>query len=596
MIDMDNKKGEKRQPTQPGHLGRKVLRLDAKHEEYRTLQKRANGLEQALNRLMSAKAFHFWQLTAVKQLAEPAEGVSTKPPLKITQQEEEWFQDYIATEEPPRREKAGDGSNLENQPTISIVTPVYNTDHRFLRACLQSVKDQTYPHWQHILVDDSSPDPKVRQILDEHAATDDRVVVIKRTQNGGISAATNDGIEAATGQYIAFLDNDDLLEADALYWVAATINEHPTTEFFYSDRDLFEGDLSVRFSPFFKPDKIPELMMLSANVLTHFNVLSKDLADRIGPLDRETDGAQDWDYYLRAMREMKTAMVHIPYILYHWRVSPTSTSQSISTKPYARLAQALAITRHCRAKGYPCEAVLNEENEVELQYTLPHPPSVTIHTILHDDSYQSLLHLGHLCETVPKSWPELRVVIHGDNAEQMLKQVETRGLQITTAPTASDLSFLQQETADYSIVIADWFVPDQEDWVIQLIGPHLLGQQIWATTGKAVVRYADRRTSTVPTFAIADNGENPRLTPLFAGFPKHHFGPHGCNNWFWEGDAVRSDLFCVPHTAYASLAQETVPASSTAQWIRSSDKKTVAFVGSVQFRAAERTDQSILNE
>lgn len=96
---------------------------------------------------------------------------------------------------------------------ISVIIPVYNIQQH-LRECLDSVLGQSYPHLQVICVDDGSTDESPA-ILAQYAQKDPRVQVI-RQQNAGPGAARNTGLEAATGEYVIFLDSDDWFEPDFL--------------------------------------------------------------------------------------------------------------------------------------------------------------------------------------------------------------------------------------------------------------------------------------------------------------------------------------------------------------------------------------------
>lgn len=98
-------------------------------------------------------------------------------------------------------------------PKISIVIPVYNSA-KYLRECLDSICNQSFEDWEIIAIDDGSRDESAA-ILDEYADHDKRIRVIHKA-NGGVSAARNDGLSAATGEYVLFVDSDDWLEAEAL--------------------------------------------------------------------------------------------------------------------------------------------------------------------------------------------------------------------------------------------------------------------------------------------------------------------------------------------------------------------------------------------
>jgi len=94
---------------------------------------------------------------------------------------------------------------------ISVIVPVYNVE-KYLERCLDSIIHQTYTHLEIILVDDGSPD-RCPEICDEYAEMDSRIIVIHK-ENGGISDARNVGMDAATGEWITFVDSDDWIEPE----------------------------------------------------------------------------------------------------------------------------------------------------------------------------------------------------------------------------------------------------------------------------------------------------------------------------------------------------------------------------------------------
>ncbi len=100
---------------------------------------------------------------------------------------------------------------MTRKPKISIIIPIYKVE-KYLRRCLDSVKNQTFKDWNAICIDDGSPDNSGK-IADEYAACDKRFIVIHK-KNAGVSAARNDGIKRATGKYIHFLDADDWIDSN----------------------------------------------------------------------------------------------------------------------------------------------------------------------------------------------------------------------------------------------------------------------------------------------------------------------------------------------------------------------------------------------
>ncbi|MDR1334115.1 MAG: glycosyltransferase [Holosporaceae bacterium] len=99
-------------------------------------------------------------------------------------------------------------------PKISVIIPVYKVE-RFLRECLDSVLNQTLTDFEVICVDDASPD-RSSEILQEYAAKDKRVRIFHHEKNAGLPTARNTGLDAATGEYIAFCDSDDYMQPDML--------------------------------------------------------------------------------------------------------------------------------------------------------------------------------------------------------------------------------------------------------------------------------------------------------------------------------------------------------------------------------------------
>ena len=213
---------------------------------------------------------------------------------------------------------------------------------------LESVSRQTYGGWEHILVDDYSDEPGVTSMLDEAAAGDHRVHVHHRGEQGGIVAATNDGLRLARGEFVAFLDHDDELHPKALERVAAQIAAHPDVDYLYSDQDKID-ERGLHFEPFVKPGWSPD-RLLSQMYITHFRVVRRSLVQELGGLRAGFDGSQDWDLALR-VAERTQRITHVPGLLYHWRTSPGSAAGDPDAKPWAHDASQRAVSEHAEKTG-----------------------------------------------------------------------------------------------------------------------------------------------------------------------------------------------------------------------------------------------------
>jgi O-antigen biosynthesis protein len=245
-------------------------------------------------------------------------------------------------------------------PRFSIVTPVYDPPEDVLRAMLRSVTEQTNGDWELCLVDDASPAPHVARVLNDAAAHEPRVKVQRRSANGGIVAASNDALAMATGEFVVLLDHDDELHRDALALVGQAVDAHPDADYLYSDEDKID-EAGRRSGPFYKPDWSPERFRTQMYTC-HVSVLRRALVEEVGGFDAAFEGSQDWDLVLR-VTERARRVVHVPHVLYHWRMLATSTAGSgQAAKPYAYDAGTRALQAHCERVGFPATVSQSEEH------------------------------------------------------------------------------------------------------------------------------------------------------------------------------------------------------------------------------------------
>src|SRR6478735_4120432 len=235
-------------------------------------------------------------------------------------------------------------------PRFSIVTPVYDPPEDALTEMIRSVRRQTRGDWELILVDDRSPSAHVLEILRQAAADEPRIKLLERPVNGGIVAASNDGIAAADGDWIVLLDHDDLLARHALQRAAEALDADPEIDYLYTDEDKVDPD-GRRRDAFYKPDWSPERLR-SQNYCCHMSVLRRSIVDDVGGFRDGFDGSQDHDLVLR-VTERARKVHHIPEVLYHWRMLPTSAAASSEAKPYAVEAGRRAVEEHCARVGIP---------------------------------------------------------------------------------------------------------------------------------------------------------------------------------------------------------------------------------------------------
>ena len=217
---------------------------------------------------------------------------------------------------------------------ITIVTPVYNTEPSILEECILSIRTQTSPFWELLLVDDGSTNKDTLTVLQSKICRDPRIRILcsDNHSSSGISAATNRGIDTAHGEYIVFLDHDDRLAPEAIQLLISTIEKDPDLDILYSDRDMISPG-GKRFMHLMKPDWSPE-NLYGGNYIFHLMCYRLDLIIRAGKLRSEFDGSQDYDLILRCM-ELAPKVKHLPQVLYHWRQHKESVSMDDGVKDYA---------------------------------------------------------------------------------------------------------------------------------------------------------------------------------------------------------------------------------------------------------------------
>ena len=223
-------------------------------------------------------------------------------------------------------------------PAFSIIVPVFNPIAEHLIACIRSVRSQTYANWELVLIDVSDA-PHVAPICTRFAALDSRIRIVRR-ENAGIAENTNVGVGASGGDWIVFLDHDDTLEPHAIAALTRYIDDHPEASIVYSDEDKLSPE-GCYVDPFFKPDWSPDLLR-NVNYVCHMVGVRRTLYDEVGGLRSGYEGAQDYDFVLRATAE-SLHVGHVADVLYHWRQHPGSTASNVMFKPDAHSAGRRAL-------------------------------------------------------------------------------------------------------------------------------------------------------------------------------------------------------------------------------------------------------------
>lgn len=399
-------------------------------------------------------------------------------PVRFAPGYQSWLNEFhIPTEQECASMQAW-AMGLAHPPKIAVLMPVFDPRPEWLQQAIDSVLDQIYPHWQLCIADDYSVDPQIRKLLEAAESSDPRIQVVFRQENGHISACSNSALELVDCPWVALLDHDDLFSPDALAWVARAIHDHPAASLFYSDEDKI-GRYGQRTDPYFKSDWNP-LLMEGHNMVCHLGIYKTELLRQLGGFRVGFEGAQDHDLALRCSEVIpRSEIVHIPRVLYHWRVHPQSTASSSKAKPYSDDSGIKAVEGYLRRQGLPVESVERGPAGLSPRFTLPvDHPSVSV--IIPTRNALNVLRpcLLSLLERTKYNNLEILVVDNGSDDPETLLFLESLEKQGAIRVLRDDSPFNYSALNNFAVeqAIGDWICllnNDIEvinsDWLSQLL-------------------------------------------------------------------------------------------------------------------------------
>lgn len=457
------------------------------------------------------------------------------------------YQEWILLNEPDEAELAEQrkaSANFAYAPLISFLTPVFNPPVDVLEELIESVLEQTYPNFE-LLLGDFGTSAEVSALITKYASIDHRIKALTFTDNQGIAGNSNQILEKVSGDFVALLDHDDTVSPDALYENVLRLNE-ADYDFIYSDKDKID-EKGTRFDPLFKAKLSPE-MLLNINYLTHLNLMRTTVVREIGGWDSDTDGAQDWDLFLRFIAR-SDKVCHVPKILYHWRVLSTSTALSIETKPYALAGQRRAIDKYLAQKGVRATSY-HQHTELFLKWddgALDTQPTVFV---WHSSDANSLRIVRHVKRIVPQA--RFVVLVRGATTPAHIN-----GTPNTTVayygdgtPLAATIDAALSRGSGECVLFIDDTVhlPKKTDWYENLTG-WLALDGVDAASGRLVDKYD----------LIVDSGslisKDGDIFPLFFRYPRFYQSYIGNAEWVRDLSVVSPRLFTTKREVLSIFAR-----------------------------------------
>ena len=425
-----------------------------------------------------------------------------------------------------------DEDKFAYRPLISIVLPVYKISTQILFETLQSISNQSYTNWEVCIALADLENQKNSNLIKEFSNKDKRFKVNILPENLGISGNSNQSLKLSQGEFIALLDHDDILAPFALFECVKKLNSQPDLDFLYSDKDCINEDGNIRSRLLLKPQWSPEILY-SANYLTHLCIIRRKLVNDLGGFKSDTDGAQDWDLFLR-VSEVTTKIARIEGVLYHWRIIEGSTSLGIESKPYASDGQLQTIRQHLLRKNLSAHAIPHPKSGFHIKWSNTSSKSLILldGNVTFDELSACL---AKLSITLEANLHQVKVLLSNNNFNLHRNAID----KLTKALTFS-IDWLSIEENKYeaincivnearhdSILFLSGKVQDFHDnWLGELTA--------WVTNnpsiGFASALVLTKNNIVVESGLVVDKFNN--TYPLFYGEPIHNYGIFGGPLWY----------------------------------------------------------------
>lgn len=439
------------------------------------------------------------------------------------------------------------GLVLNEKPLISIVVPVYNVHREYFDALLNSVLNQSYENFE-LIIPDGSNDKKTIKFMNEIPKYDSRIKRIA-ISNKGISENTNAGIKIASGEYIALLDHDDLLHPDALLYMVATINARPEADFIYSDECKLTENGEFFIAPHFKPDFSPELLN-NLNYITHFSVIRKSIFKSVGLFEKNKDGAQDYDMFLRISDHTRN-IVHVPLILYHWREAISSTASNFDNKKSVADAGITALEQHF------------ERNNIKAKVNIRHKTPGFYNAAIEASDKKVAIVINTKDSVFTESF--VKKLISSTASDHKLgwyvigSQATDDDKSIQYGSFSQSIQNILSSNFDSVVYIDTLALPKDERWLDTLVA--FLSQKHIGILTPTIVDYL--RIVLYKGEVTTPNG----LFPIFSGRKHNEKTSFGDADWDRDVDRISTGIICFNPT----ILSDAVPATS-AEMISSLNK------------------------
>lgn len=383
------------------------------------------------------KLSHFFEVWHTQGFHAAGVLITEKVHPTLPKNPTDWWRTYRPT--PTLLEKFRACHWSSSPPKITVLVPVFNTPTAWLVECLNSVLNQTYPHWQCVVIDDCSTLDSVQVTLQRFAQTDPRFKIGRSETNVGVCQASNLGLTLADGEYVLFLDHDDALEPHALHRFVEAILAEQYPELLYADEAITTTDLeeilAIRSRCAFSWD-----YYWCHPYFVHPVAIRRAILSECGGFDEVRLISQDVDLILRVL-EKSQRVTHIPDVLYRWRTH--SKSLGHQAKKQTMAATQNAVESHLSRLGLSARVMAHTTQFNVLQVSFPVKHGSRVAIIIPTKNRVDLLQacVESVLKTVSADLADLVIIDHASDEPETLAYLELLARQHRVLRYAGPFNF-----------------------------------------------------------------------------------------------------------------------------------------------------------
>lgn len=271
-----------------------------------------------------------------------------------------------------------------DKPRFSITTTVYDTPLPYFKELVGCLADQSFADFEWVILDNGSSNPELVAYLRDLSKSMKQVRLHRVESNIHIIPGNRYIFERARGEYVIPIDSDDIVYSDALKIIDHFIKENPNSSLLYSDEHQVDAG-GAPIIPYFRRSPFSKVYAYSTCPFSHLTIFNREIGEKAGVYSNDyAQGSHDWDTALRIM-EVDSNFIHIPYVLYGWRVHEGSSSSDHGQKSYTLTSQEKNLQNSLMRLGLSDRFLIESKHTgyYHLKRLPKNGPQVELNIVLH---------------------------------------------------------------------------------------------------------------------------------------------------------------------------------------------------------------------